>query len=148
MGNAVDNVVDVMLSPVDKILNCGNQSDVLAARERELEQVRAEAEDFRELAEAYKRQLDDALAKGGAGILKNSSSKNSSALMSGRNDQVTTDPFSRNTSGKSLVSSNSSSNGRKIAFTDEQTNGGRPTSEKKNLRMNPSLFSYNPSGRI
>ena len=143
MGNAVDSVVDTILSPVDKILSCGNQSDRELARDRELEQLRSQAEDFRNQAEAYKRQLDEALARGGPGILKNSSNKNLAALMGGRSDQFTTD--SRNTSGKSF---SSNSNSKKIAFTDESMNGGRLTSEKKNLRMNPSLFSYNPSGRI
>lgn len=143
------DVVDTVLSPVEKILSCGNQSDALAARDRELEEARAQAEEFRSQAEAYKRQLDEAMAEGGNGILKNQSGKNGTAFMNGRSEQSSVEKSrnaSRNASFRSTTSN--SNNGRKIAFTDEQMNGGRPISEKKNLRVNPSLFSYNPSGRI
>ena len=116
-----------MGNSMDVILSCGNQNDALAARDKELEDIKAQAEDFRLQAERYKKQLDEAtwaLAKnnnkaeapGTKGVTKSISFK--------------TDQTTPTNSGK-----------------DSAKDGGAKTENKKRI-LNPSLFSYNPSGRI
>ena len=135
-----------MGNTIDTILSCGNQNDALAARDKELEDIRAQADDFRLQAERYKRQLDEAtwaLSKQGNGGIPSNLSKASLA--------------ESNKNGKVEPQSNTKGIAKSISFKTDQstpTNSGKDTgkesskTENKKRILNPSLFSYNPSGRI
>ena len=129
MGNAA----------LDTVLACGNTSDALKAREKELDDVRAQAEEYKEQAERYKRQLEEIMAKGNNGIMKNGSVDSNL--------------------DRSVSASSMRKGGTKVGFADEvptpapslnannKKNSANLSSTVKKT-LNPSLFSYNPSGRI
>ena len=133
MGNAIDTII-----------SCGNQNDALAARGKELEDIRAQAEDFRLQAERYKKQLDEAtwaLSKGGnGGGIPSSLSKASLAESSN----------SKPNGSKNVIKSISFKTDQSTpnnSVKDSGKDSGAKTETKKRI-LNPSLFSYNPSGRI
>lgn len=55
-------------------LDCGNQTDSVSAKAKELEEANLRVEEYKLQAEQFKRQLDEVLSKSGNGILKKSDS--------------------------------------------------------------------------